>query len=116
MSSKQSLLFTYLGIFSITTAYGHNPNQSLISSPDSIHGVTLKYVDVVARINHLNEVSKVDLAVNPVKSSQEVLRAVPGLFIAQHAGGSKAEQMFLRGFDLAHGTDICSLQYKRPYA
>jgi outer membrane cobalamin receptor len=31
---------------------------------------------------------------------------VPGLFIGQHAGGGKAEQIFLRGFDLDHGTDI----------
>jgi outer membrane receptor protein involved in Fe transport len=31
---------------------------------------------------------------------------VPGLFIAQHAGGGKAEQIFLRGFDCDHGTDF----------
>jgi outer membrane cobalamin receptor len=31
---------------------------------------------------------------------------VPGLFIRQHAGGGKAEQIFLRGFDIDHGTDI----------
>ena len=27
-------------------------------------------------------------------------------YIAQHAGGGKAEQIFLRGFDIDHGTDI----------
>jgi hypothetical protein len=37
---------------------------------------------------------------------EELLRKVPGLFIGQHAGGGKAEQIFLRGFDLDHGTDI----------
>jgi outer membrane cobalamin receptor len=31
---------------------------------------------------------------------------VPGLFIGQHAGGGKAEQIFLRGFDIDHGTDV----------
>ena len=31
---------------------------------------------------------------------------VPCLFIAQHAGGGKAEQIFLRGFDVDHGTDV----------
>jgi outer membrane cobalamin receptor len=41
-----------------------------------------------------------------VNSSQEILRKVPGLFIGQHAGGGKAEQIFLRGFDIDHGTDI----------
>ncbi len=34
------------------------------------------------------------------------MRIVPGLFVAQHAGGGKAEQIFLRGFDCDHGTDI----------
>ena len=31
---------------------------------------------------------------------------MPGLFIAQHQGGGKAEQIFLRGFDVDHGTDV----------
>lgn len=51
-------------------------------------------------------ISKIDLKTNPVNSSQEILRKVPGLFIGQHAGGGKAEQLFLRGFDIDHGTDI----------
>ncbi|NJN28586.1 MAG: TonB-dependent receptor [Cyclobacteriaceae bacterium] len=57
-------------------------------------------------MNSVNSISKLDLKIRPVNSSQEVLRIVPGLFIAQHAGGGKAEQIFLRGFDLDHGTDI----------
>ncbi len=43
---------------------------------------------------------------SPVRSSQEILRKVPGLFIGQHAGGGKAEHIFLRGFDIDHGTDV----------
>jgi hypothetical protein len=42
----------------------------------------------------------------PINSAQDILRAAPGVFIAQHAGGGKAEQIFLRGFDCDHGTDI----------
>jgi len=41
-----------------------------------------------------------------VNNSQEILRLVPGLFIGQHQGGGKAEQIFLRGFDCDHGTDV----------
>lgn len=47
-----------------------------------------------------------DLELRPVKNTQELMRIVPGLFVAQHAGGGKAEQIFLRGFDCDHGTDI----------
>jgi hypothetical protein len=51
-------------------------------------------------------VSKIDIALRDISNSQEVLRLVPGLFIGQHQGGGKAEQIFLRGFDCDHGTDI----------
>ncbi|TDO19055.1 TonB-dependent receptor [Pedobacter duraquae] len=66
----------------------------------------LNEVIVSEGINHLSTVAAVDLQTSPVSSSQELLRKVPGLFIGQHAGGGKAEQLFLRGFDLDHGTDI----------
>lgn len=36
----------------------------------------------------------------------DVLRQVPGLMVSQHAGGGKADQYFIRGFDADHGTDI----------
>ena len=54
----------------------------------------------------LNTISSVDIMLRPVNTSQDVLRIVPGLFISQHAGGGKAEQIFLRGYDIDHGTDI----------
>lgn len=47
-----------------------------------------------------------DLQVRPNRSAQDVLQLAPGLVIAQHAGGGKAEQIFLRGFDADHGTDV----------
>ncbi len=53
-----------------------------------------------------NLVEKIDLKTRPINNAQELLTFIPGLFIAQHAGGGKAEQIFLRGFDLDHGTDI----------
>ncbi|MCB0658732.1 MAG: TonB-dependent receptor plug domain-containing protein [Saprospiraceae bacterium] len=67
---------------------------------------SLEEVVVMPQIDALNAVTRIDLETQPVRSSQEVLRRVPGLFIGQHAGGGKAEQLFLRGFDLDHGTDI----------
>ena len=38
--------------------------------------------------------------------AHQMLQLMPGLIIAQHAGGGKAEQIFLRGFDADHGTDV----------
>ena len=42
----------------------------------------------------------------PILRSGEVLETIPGVIITQHAGGGKANQDFLRGFNLDHGTDI----------
>lgn len=52
--------------------------------------------------------SAIDFENRPKNSAQDMLRLVPGLFIAQHAGGGKAEQVFIRGFDCDHGTDVAS--------
>jgi outer membrane receptor protein involved in Fe transport len=53
-----------------------------------------------------NIINKLNAERIPINSAQDMLRIVPGLLIAQHAGGGKAEQIFLRGFDCDHGTDI----------
>ncbi|GJD91409.1 MULTISPECIES: TonB-dependent receptor [Methylobacterium] len=42
----------------------------------------------------------------PVTRPGEVLEEVPGLIVTQHSGEGKANQFFLRGFNLDHGTDI----------
>ena len=67
---------------------------------------TVKEVTITGNLKALNVISTIDLNLKPINSSQEVLRKVPGLFIGQHAGGGKAEQIFFRGFDDDHGTDI----------
>ncbi|WP_299251680.1 TonB-dependent receptor [uncultured Cytophaga sp.] len=51
-------------------------------------------------------INSIDFKLRPINTTQDLLRLVPGLFIAQHAGGGKAEQLFLRGFDVDHGTDV----------
>ena len=47
-----------------------------------------------------------DLNIRPMQTAQDMLQLAPGLVVTQHAGGGKAEQIFLRGFDADHGTDV----------
>src|SRR5262249_40001229 len=47
-----------------------------------------------------------DLMLRPKATPEDILRVVPGLVLAQHQGGGKADQLFLRGFDADHGTDV----------
>jgi outer membrane receptor protein involved in Fe transport len=51
-------------------------------------------------------VAGADLEVRPLLRPAEILEATPGLIATQHSGGGKANQYFLRGFNLDHGTDF----------
>ena len=66
----------------------------------------LELAEITVNSSNLNLINAIDINTRPVNNAQGFLRVVPGLFIAQHAGGGKAEQIFLRGFDIDHGTDI----------
>ncbi len=46
------------------------------------------------------------LRYRPSTQPSDVLRQIPGLAVSQHAGGGKADQYFIRGFDADHGTDV----------
>jgi TonB dependent receptor/TonB-dependent Receptor Plug Domain len=53
-------------------------------------------------------ISKELLKSRPALRPGEVLEFVPGLIVTQHAGDGKANQYFLRGFNLDHGTDFAT--------
>lgn len=47
-----------------------------------------------------------DLTIRPLLRTAEILESVPGMIVTQHSGSGKANQYFLRGFNLDHGTDF----------
>jgi CarboxypepD_reg-like domain/TonB-dependent Receptor Plug Domain len=100
-----NLEVTYIGYSSVNLSTKEDSNLKIELKPDAI-----KLEEVVVlqsnQSTNFSSLSKIDLALKPIKNSQELLKIVPGLFVAQHAGGGKAEQIFLRGFDCDHGTDI----------
>lgn len=51
-------------------------------------------------------VSREELLRRPRRRPGDLVEAAPGLISVQHAGGGKANQYFLRGFDIDHGTDL----------
>ena len=105
-SVNDTIYFSLLGFATETKVI----NQSDLSSSITIilkeSTISLDQVVLVSKVDALSRIVDVDVKANPVKSSQEILRKVPGLIIGQHAGGGKAEQLFLRGFDVDHGTDV----------
>jgi len=78
---------------------------------------TLDTVEVKAGVNELigtadsateGTVTAKQLETRPLLRPGEVLEVVPGVIITQHSGDGKANQYFLRGFNLDHGTDFAT--------
>jgi len=49
-----------------------------------------------------------EIAERPILRTGELLELVPGMIMTQHSGSGKSNQMFLRGFNLDHGTDFAT--------
>ncbi|MCO6427196.1 TonB-dependent receptor [Nitrosomonas communis] len=70
--------------------------------------VHAKANDLIGIANSANEgtVLKQQLDLRTVYRPGELLEGVPGLIVTQHSGEGKANQYFMRGFNLDHGTDL----------
>jgi len=104
LRSGTELQFSAIGYKTITAVVTANGGNTIALEPQLV-----SLEDIVLESNagsKFSTISKIDLDLKPVRNTQELMRIVPGLFIAQHAGGGKAEQIFLRGFDCDHGTDV----------
>lgn len=53
-------------------------------------------------------IGSVEIENRPVLRTGEILEFVPGMVVTQHSGSGKANQYFLRGFNLDHGTDFAT--------
>ncbi len=104
---------TKVGDTIIISHVGYETSKRIIKSLSdqliiNLRGKNIQLSNVVIekKMTALNLFSDVNVKTAPVQNAQEVLLKVPGLMIGQHAGGGKAEQIFLRGFDIDHGTDV----------
>jgi len=79
--------------------------------------IAIEEITVVGRTGSLigqvasaseGSVNQQDLEIRPRLRMGELLEAVPGLVATQHSGSGKANQYFLRGFNLDHGTDFAT--------
>lgn len=59
-------------------------------------------------------INQAEIANRPIARPAEVLEAIPGLIITQHSGEGKANQYYLRGFQLDHGTDLSATIVGEP--
>src|SRR5688572_4301834 len=62
----------------------------------------------VATTSSEGVVGATELQRRPLLRPGEIVETIPGVIVTQHAGGGKANQFFLRGFNLDHGTDLAT--------
>src|SRR3569832_2858814 len=100
-----------------TTALTAFTSGSKFASAAEEAGVTLKQLDIfdvtaqgVSAMDSASsgDISHEQLGTRPLLRPGAVLEAVPGLVVTQHSGEGKANQYFLRAFNLDHGTDIAT--------
>ena len=101
----------------LALAFASSALRAQVSQAASESGATLD--PVVVHGNYDTRIGTTDAASagtvnstmiqnNPLLRPAEVLEFVPGLVVTQHSGGGKANQYFLRGFNLDHGTDFAT--------
>ncbi|WP_376708431.1 TonB-dependent receptor [Bradyrhizobium australafricanum] len=83
------------------------PSQPTAAS-DGITGgsATVSASDLQPTAASARQISGDEVNARPISRVGEVLEVVPGLIVTQHSGEGKANQYFLRGFNLDHGTDL----------
>src|SRR5690606_9106657 len=96
---------------SVLHAQEPSPNGTVPSNDADIMEtvlVTGKAEDLLGAASSASkgQASHVELSQRPFLRRGEILEVVPGMIITQHSGGGKANQYFLRGFNLDHGTDF----------
>jgi hypothetical protein len=88
-----------------------------LSNPAAADTTELQQIEVKGRADDLTgiaesasqgRISHADFELRPLLRVAEVLEVVPGMLATQHSGTGKANQYFLRGFNLDHGTDFAA--------
>jgi outer membrane receptor protein involved in Fe transport len=86
----------------VLPAHAHEPEDAVV--------VTGKYNNDVGVWDSASQgaVTKEGIEKRPLLRTGEVLESVPGMIVTQHSGDGKANQYFLRGYNLDHGTDFAT--------
>ncbi|MDP3736504.1 MAG: TonB-dependent receptor [Hyphomonadaceae bacterium] len=82
------------------------PDQSAQSSETvTIFGRAIEQIGTAQSASE-GIVGYADLSTRPISRAAELVEVIPGMIATEHSSGGKANQYFLRGFNLDHGTDF----------
>ncbi|MFO0761604.1 MAG: TonB-dependent receptor [Byssovorax sp.] len=123
MRRRLALAFSLLAFAATRPALAHTPEEEAAEEAerqkeeaaraskaahehDDVVEVTIQAEKPGSEAASRTVVGRRELELRPRLRPGDIVEAVPGLFAVQHAGGGKANQYFLRGFDADHGTDV----------
>ena len=98
--TPRSLPLLLATLFATTAAHADDIFQRVL-----VDGSRLNQLGVADSAN-AGSVTQQQLDARTSYRPGELLEAVPGLIASQHSGEGKANQFYLRGFNLDHGTDL----------
>lgn len=96
-----------LGVASVWANAATNPNEILLVENVIVYGYRMDLLDTSISAAE-GVIGSAEIANRPVSRTGEILEFVPGMVVTQHSGSGKANQYFLRGFNLDHGTDFAT--------
>lgn len=102
--NKIKLLLLIFGVLNLSVSIAQT------AEPTGTIEIRAKIENLAGVANSGSEgiVSGLRIAALPILRPGEIMEMVPGLIVTQHAGDGKANQYFLRGFNLDHGTDFAT--------
>ena len=103
MKLRQKIIYSYL----LSAMAGVAAHESTELSTVEVRA-RAENLEGIAAAGSEGVVSSQRLSAVPILRPGEALEMVPGLIVTQHAGDGKANQYFLRGFNLDHGTDFAT--------
>jgi len=112
-----------LGLLTAPKIYAQQVEQATNTVNDTIDSTTHKQkrmAEVIQVVGHKTNlvgeaisasqglIGQEEIEIRPLLRTGEILESIPGMVVTQHSGTGKANQYFLRGFNLDHGTDFAT--------
>ena len=96
----KKLAFITLGILPFSYAQASIEKLTVYGHRDSLIGESISASSGI--------IGQGEIQQRPMLRSAELLELIPGMAVTQHSGSGKANQYFIRGFNLDHGTDFAT--------
>ena len=104
-------IYSLAGAFSSFSVLAHSQDEPDVASDLGVMEITGRASDLLGRTDSASSgvIGQPEFEFRPISRPGELVEVVPGMMATQHSGSGKANQYFLRGFNLDHGTDFSGM-------